>query len=102
MTPARYAPRETWFRNANGSLSPGLPVVHRAALAPRERAVLEQLVKTGLGNKAIAHALTLTEGTVKIYMTRIRAKIAILTGISMTRVQLAQWAQACGMFTPSE
>lgn len=57
-------------------------------LTAREQSVV-QIVATGDSNKLAAHALGLTYGTVKVYLTRIFKK----TGAS-NRVRLALWAQA--------
>ena len=57
-------------------------------LTERENQIL-QLVKAAAKNKEIAHALQLTEGTVKVYLHRLLRKVAVTS-----RLELAQWEPA--------
>lgn len=47
-----------------------------AALAPRERAIVD-LLRTGMRNREIAEDLGITEGTVKVYLHRIYEKLGV-------------------------
>jgi two-component system nitrate/nitrite response regulator NarP len=47
-----------------------------AVLAPRERAI-SGLVAQGLRNREVAHELSMTEGTVKVYLHRIYDKLGV-------------------------
>ena len=70
------------------------PVDDVIALTARERSVLE-LIAQGLSNKAIARRLSLTEGTVKGYVSQILQKM----GIS-DRTQAAMCAVRKGLVQP--
>jgi DNA-binding NarL/FixJ family response regulator len=53
-----------------------LHATNRIALAPRERHVMG-LIALGLSNKDIAWSLGLTEGTVKVYMSKLFDKVGV-------------------------
>ena len=57
-------------------------------LTQREKQIL-QLVKAAAKNKEIAHALQLTEGTVKVYLHKLLRKVSVTS-----RLELAQWDPA--------
>jgi DNA-binding NarL/FixJ family response regulator len=61
------------------------------ALTRRENELLHALIHGPDSNKDIAHALGLSEGTLKVYLFHIGRKITGGTG--MTRVALALWAE---------
>jgi DNA-binding NarL/FixJ family response regulator len=63
-------------------------------LTEREKEVL-RLVAKGLSNKAISQALDLKEGTVKIYVSNILAKLNVAT-----RTEAAVWAIQMGLVSP--
>ena len=65
---ARYLFRGGIFRNGTNKKSPGLTA--------RETEVL-QLVARGWSNKAVAHELCLTEGTVKVHVSNILGKLKV-------------------------
>ena len=46
-------------------------------LSPRERQLL-RLISQGLSNKQIAGTLMITEGTVKVYLSRLFKKVGVL------------------------
>jgi len=70
------------------------PADHDIALTAREHSVL-QLIAQGLSNKAIARELSLTEGTVKGYVSQILQKIGIAD-----RTQAAMYAVRKGLVQP--
>ncbi|GIF68855.1 DNA-binding response regulator [Asanoa ishikariensis] len=76
----------------------GQPRVHQdlSALTPREREVLA-LLGRGLSNTELAHALTLSEATVKTHVARIFAKLAL-----RDRAQAVVLAYETGLVTPGE
>ncbi|MFN8491411.1 MAG: response regulator transcription factor [Caldilineaceae bacterium] len=87
---------KTWFTGpvlerlltaASPPVSEPEPKTHvpLSALTPREQEVL-RLLAQGLGNKAIAQALCLTEGTIEQHLKRIYRKLNI-----NTRVEAATW-----------
>jgi DNA-binding CsgD family transcriptional regulator len=57
-------------------------------LTEREKQIM-QLVKAAAKNKEIAYALSLTEGTVKVYVHRLLRKVSVTS-----RLELAQWDPA--------
>jgi two-component system nitrate/nitrite response regulator NarP len=61
-----------------------------AVLAPRERAIAG-LVAQGLRNREVAHELTMTEGTVKVYLHRIYDKLGVTN-----RTELALFVRDAG------
>jgi DNA-binding NarL/FixJ family response regulator len=65
-------------------------------LTEREKEVL-RLVSTGMTNKAIARALVLTEGTVKVHVSRVLGKL----GVS-NRTQASMLALHTGLISPPE
>lgn len=67
---------------------------YQSDLSPRERDVLELLVE-GLGNKAIAARLGLTEATVKTHLTHILSKLGV-----EDRTQAAMAAITRGIVPP--
>jgi DNA-binding NarL/FixJ family response regulator len=91
--PARHAPRETWFRTAEGHT----PVEPILSFQPREIQLIGELMRTGAGNKEIGAVMGLTEGSTKVYFQHIRAKLLPFTG-DLNRTQLAQWAERSGLF----
>jgi two-component system nitrate/nitrite response regulator NarL len=54
-------------------------------LSPRERSVVEMIAKS-LSNKDIANRLDLTEGTVKVYLSRLFAKLGVGDRFALYRV----------------
>jgi DNA-binding NarL/FixJ family response regulator len=60
-------------------------------LTPRELEVV-QLVAAGRRNKEIARELAITEGTVKIHLSRVYEKLGVDNRVALTR-----WAQAHGL-----
>jgi DNA-binding NarL/FixJ family response regulator len=64
-------------------------------LTKRETDLLRELLDGAKSNKAIAHALGLTEGAVKVYFHRLRMKLGVAN-----RVALALWAERSGLFGP--
>ena len=73
-----------------------VPAVHRdlTALTPREREVLT-LLGHGLSNAELAHALTLSEATVKTHVARIFAKLSL-----RDRAQAVVLAYETGLVSP--
>ena len=65
-------------------------------LSDRERQVLEHLV-TGMSNKEIADALTITENTVKTHLANILSKLHL-----QNRIQAAVYAVSQGLVKPPE
>jgi len=67
----------------------------QALVEPLSRAELEllQLVRKGATNRQIAAALHLSEGTVKVYLSRIYGKL----GVS-SRTQALSAAEGLGLF----
>jgi DNA-binding NarL/FixJ family response regulator len=63
-------------------------------LTEREKEVL-QLVAKGLSNKAVAQALSLSEGTIKVYLSNILGKLSV-----SSRTEAAVWASQSGLVTP--
>jgi two-component system nitrate/nitrite response regulator NarP len=59
-------------------------------LAPRERAI-SGLVAQGLRNREVAHELSMTEGTVKVYLHRIYDKLGVTN-----RTELALFVREAG------
>jgi two-component system nitrate/nitrite response regulator NarL len=64
---------ELWFEKA---LTQTMLAAKRVAFSPREGQVVA-LITQGLSNKEIASALRLTEGTVKVYMSRIFQRVGV-------------------------
>jgi two-component system, NarL family, nitrate/nitrite response regulator NarL len=62
-----------------------------AVLAPRERAI-SGLVAQGLRNREVAHELSMTEGTVKVYLHRIYDKLGVTN-----RTELALFVRDAGL-----
>jgi len=67
--------------------------VNGAALTAREREIVK-LVALGRRNKAVAEALSITEGTVKIHLHNIYQKLEV-----EGRLELLLWAQEHGVVT---
>ncbi len=65
-------------------------------LSERERQVLEHLV-TGMSNKEIAEALTITENTVKTHLANILSKLHL-----QNRIQAAVYAVSQGLVEPPD
>ncbi len=65
-------------------------------LTKREREVL-RLVAKGLGNRAVAEALNIGEGTVKAHMANILHKLNV-----SSRTEAAVWALQAGLVLPEE
>lgn len=63
-------------------------------MTPRELDLLREL-REGKSNKAIAHALGIVEGTVKVYFSKLAYKLG-----GMTRVQMALWSQRETLMEP--
>lgn len=80
------------------SLPPRPPAIHRdlALLTPREVEVLT-LMGRGLSNSELAHALTLSESTVKTHVARIFAKLAL-----RDRAQAVVLAYETGLVEPGD
>ncbi|MFG2132380.1 response regulator [Streptomyces sp. NPDC048751] len=80
------------------SLQPRHPAIHRdlALLTPREVEVLT-LMGRGLSNSELAHALTLSESTVKTHVARIFAKLAL-----RDRAQAVVLAYETGLVEPGD
>ncbi len=74
---------------------PGREPLHEK-LSPREREVLERLVK-GATNKEIASALTISENTVKNHLKNILEKLHL-----ENRVQAATYALRVGLISPTK
>ncbi len=69
----KVAEGELWFeRDLMTSLLDATPV----RLSPRERQLLD-LVSQGLSNKQIASALSISEGTVKVYFSKLFRKVGV-------------------------
>ena len=91
----KVAEGELWFeRDLMTSMLDATPV----RLSPRERQLLD-LVSQGLSNKQIASALTISEGTVKVYFSKLFRKV----GVS-DRFELALFGLQNGRFdeTPAD
>lgn len=69
---------------------------HRTALSGREREVL-RLYATDLPAKSVARRMGITEGTVKEYLKRIRAKVAAEGGAASTKLELRDVADSMGL-----
>jgi two-component system, NarL family, nitrate/nitrite response regulator NarL len=69
----RVAAGDLWVEQA---LCEQLFAGQRVLLTPRERQIVSLLAQ-GLKNKEIAYSLTLSEGTVKVYLSRIFQKVGV-------------------------
>ena len=70
----KVAAGELWYER---SLSELLLRSREVTLSPRERQLL-RLISQGLSNKQIATALIITEGTVKVYLSKLYKKVGVL------------------------
>lgn len=70
----KVAAGELWYER---SLSALLLRSREVMLSPRERQLL-RLISQGLSNKQIATALIITEGTVKVYLSKLYKKVGVL------------------------
>jgi DNA-binding NarL/FixJ family response regulator len=61
---------------------------HRVLLTPRERQLVNLLAQ-GLKNKEIAYSLTLSEGTVKVYLSRIFQKVGVTDRLELVLFALS-------------
>ena len=77
-------------------LSDELLSSHRVVLTPRERQVMG-LVAQGLRNKEIAYSLGVTEGTVKVYLSRLFQKVGASDRLDLALFALRNLA-ATGTF----
>ena len=68
---------------------------HPLHLSPRDRDLMRELVRGDGGddNRLIAFRLGITEGSIKVYLTRLMAKTNL-----RTRTALALYAERCGLF----
>jgi DNA-binding NarL/FixJ family response regulator len=89
---------ETWVENRSITRAVGLMLVREAGardsaehLTPREIEVV-QMVAAGHRNKEIARRLTLTEGTVKVHLHNVYAKLGV-----DGRLELLKYAQEHGL-----
>jgi two-component system, NarL family, nitrate/nitrite response regulator NarL len=78
----------------------GLPVdgphpQRKVSLTPREREIV-QLLRQGMRNKQIATEMTITEGTVKIYLFRLFQKLGVRNRFELARCGILDQLQ----FTP--
>jgi DNA-binding CsgD family transcriptional regulator len=80
---------------STGQLSGTTTADRRLALTLRQREVAA-LVAQGRTNRQIGEALVITEGTARVHVEHILAKLGL-----HSRAQLAGWAVARGLFTPS-
>jgi two-component system nitrate/nitrite response regulator NarL len=69
----KVASGELWVEKA---LSDKLLSTKRVVLSPRERQLVSLLVQ-GMKNKEIAHSLNISEGTVKVYFSRLFQKVGV-------------------------
>ena len=76
---------------AEASDPPSTPGRGIAELTERERAVLG-FIAAGRSNKLIAHALSITEGTVKVHVKHLLKKLGL-----RSRVEAAVWATERGL-----
>jgi DNA-binding NarL/FixJ family response regulator len=90
-TRAREGPPPALARQPGDAVATGLPLT----LTPRQREVAT-LVAQGRTNRQIGEALVITEGTARVHVEHILAKLGL-----HSRAQLAGWAVARGLFTPS-
>ncbi len=65
-------------------------------LTEREKEIL-RLVAQGLSNKAVAQALNICEGTVKVHVSNILSKLNV-----SSRTEAAVWAVQIGLISPGE
>jgi len=73
------------FRSSASSASPG------AKLTPREDAVA-QLVARGMANKAVGRELGISEGTVKVYLSRIYEKLGLSSRTELA-LRIQEWSR---------
>jgi RNA polymerase sigma factor (sigma-70 family) len=65
-------------------------------LTEREKEVL-QLVAKGLSNKAVAQALNVSEGTIKVHLSNILGKLCV-----SSRTEAAVWASQAGLISTDD
>jgi DNA-binding NarL/FixJ family response regulator len=70
----KVAAGELWYER---SLSDLLLRSREIALSPRERQLL-RLISQGFSNKSIASTLMITEGTVKVYLSKLFKKVGVI------------------------
>jgi two-component system, NarL family, nitrate/nitrite response regulator NarL len=87
---------ELWLEKA---LSDGMLSSRRFALTNRERQLMG-LIAQGLKNKEIAYTLQITEGTVKVYVSRLFVKVGANDRLDLALLALRNMA-ASGSFDPS-
>jgi len=78
---------ELWFEKA---LVSSLMDAQSAALSPREGQLMT-LLSEGMKNKEIAAVLRITEGTVKVYLSRLFQKLGVHDRFDAARYSLRNW-----------
>lgn len=73
---------ELWF---DKELTASYVTCHRVALTPRQ-SQLVQMVAGGFKNKEIAAALSITEGTVKVYLSRLFEKLGTKDRFELAKI----------------
>ncbi len=73
---------ELWF---DKELTSSYVTCHRVALTPRQ-SQLVQMVAGGFKNREIAAALCITEGTVKVYLSRLFEKVGIKDRFELAKI----------------
>ncbi len=61
------------------------------SLTPRELQLLTVLCENGLNNREVAERLIITEGTVKVYLSRIMSKLSIHTRGALIAQYWREW-----------
>jgi DNA-binding NarL/FixJ family response regulator len=79
---------ELWFEKA---LVGNLISARRVALTPREGQLMT-LLSQGLKNKEIAHDLMVSEGTVKVYLSRLFQKVGVKDRLDLALLSLKNLA----------
>lgn len=69
------------------------PAAAESRLTPREREVLDALVRTGQGNKALARSLSVDPATIKSHVTSILRKTGAKTRAQLIAQSRVTWAR---------
>jgi DNA-binding NarL/FixJ family response regulator len=100
----KVAQGELWYER---SLSDMLLRSREILLSPRERQLL-RLISQGLSNKQIAGTLMITEGTVKVYLSKLFKKVGVLDrfelalyGLKHLQYVAPEITQGDGLYCPA-
>ncbi|MES1262363.1 MAG: response regulator transcription factor [Acidobacteriota bacterium] len=89
---------ELWFEKA---LTDSLTTTRRHALTPRE-GQLVALLSQGLKNKEIATAMELSEGSVKVYLSRLFHKLGVKDRLELALFGLKNLTPGMGAIAPGQ